>query len=156
MDPEPQTQGGTLTFGAATRTSPKDSSIIEETISLEGYIGEPLKAVQFQVITTGGLKVRSVQRSTAIQNSTEWNFSHMITHGNSVDTAKVVIFGMGRNALPVRAYSDLMVVTCEIAGTATEPTMSFANVLGALSRGQNANLEAGPPRILSSIKGKNK
>jgi hypothetical protein len=148
---EHHTQGGTLAFGTDGKLTQNGSSYVE-TIGLEGYVGQPLKALQLRVISKGGVRLRSVERGADIQSNAEWNLSHVIVHGKSgVDTAKVVIFGFGTTSLPVRQYSALLTVTYDVLssnGTNTA-TFSFSGVLGALARGENANIVAAPQHTVS-------
>lgn len=146
-------QGGTLTLGSGGRLSPADSTYVE-TIVLRDYIGEPLKALQFRVISSGGLRLRSVERGTDIQSNSGWNLSHVIIHGtNNVDTAKVVIFGLGHTALPTRPFTELLTMTYDVTSS-HGATLFLSDVLGALTRGENANVVTGPPRTVSLKKRK--
>jgi hypothetical protein len=156
--PERRTQGGTITFSSDGKLAQNSSSYVE-TVGLEGYVGQPLKALQLRVISRGGLKLRSVERGADIRNNSEWNLSHVIVHGkNGIDTAKVVIFGLGTTALPARQHSELLTVTYDVIssdGTGTA-MLSLSDVLGALTRGENANVAAGPQRVVSLNKARRK
>jgi hypothetical protein len=123
-----------------------------QTIGLEAYVGQPLKALQLQVISNEALRLRKVTRGGDIGNSSAWNLSHVIVHGRSgVDTAKVVIFGFGMTSLPPRQYSELLLLTYDVVPSArgTTAVLSLVNVLGALTRGENARIIAGPPQTIS-------
>lgn len=148
---ETSPQGGTLVFGPAKKVTPNDSSFVQ-TIGLEAYIGQPLKALQLQVISSGALRLRKVERGGDIGSGSAWNLSHVIVHGRAgVDTAKVVIFGLGMTSLPPSEYSELLVVTYDVVPSAGGATalLSLVNVLGALTRGENARVVAGPPQTIS-------
>jgi len=145
------TQGGTLTFGSD-GTVISGASYYSETIGLAGYVGQPLKALQFRVISRGGLRLRSVARGGDIRSSSEWNMSHVVVHGkDGVDTAKVVIFGLGVRSLPSREYSDLLKLTYDIVRPdgSGNATLLLTDVLGALRNGENANVVAGSQRVVS-------
>jgi hypothetical protein len=142
-----QTQGGTLVFASEGLLSPNDSTY-EERIVLVDYVGQPLKALQLRVISSGGFRLRSVERGADI-GSPEWNLSHVIVHGqNGFDTAKVVIFGMGRTGLTARPYAEMLTVTYDVVSS-SGVTMFFSDVLGALPHGENANVVAGSPRTVA-------
>jgi len=151
-----QTQGGTLNFGPEAELTP-DGSTYLQTIGLANYVGQPLKAVQLRVISSGGLRLRSVERGADTRSSSEWNLSHVIVHGKTgIDTAKVVIFGLGATSMPARPYSELLTVTYDVLSSSGTATLSLSDVLGALKRGENANVVVGSPRIVSLNKGKRK
>lgn len=151
-----QTQGGTLNFGTEGKLAP-DGSTYLQTIGLADYVGQPLKAVQLRVISSRGLRLRSVERGADIRSSSEWNLSHVIVHGKTgIDTAKVVIFGLGVTSMPARPYSELLTVTYDVLSSSGTATLSLSDVLGALKRGENANVVIGSQRIVSLNKGKRK
>jgi hypothetical protein len=144
-------QGGTLVLQSG-GTTKIDGSTYVQAVALVNYVGEPLKALQLRVISSGGLRLRSVERGTHIATPSEWNLSHVIAPGkNGVDTAKVVIFGFGTASLPPREFSELLALSYDIDSTVTDRTarLSLINVLGALTRGENAHVVAGPPRTVS-------
>jgi len=145
------TQGGLLVFAGSGRLAPTDTTYVEHVV-LRDYVGEPLKALQLRVISQGGIRLRSVERGADLTSAFEWNMSHVIVRGqNGVDTAKVVIFGMGHNAFPPRAYTELLKLHYDVISP-NGATLVFSDVLGALSRGEDAKVVAGSSRTLSVSK----
>jgi hypothetical protein len=143
-------QGGTLTLNPVGELSWNGTTYVQK-VSLSGYIGQPLKALQLRVISSNELRLRNVERGIDINNSSEWNLSHVIVHGKKgVDTAKVVIFGLGATSLPPREYSELLVVTYDVISSSHGKSAKvwLANVLGALQRGENAQIVAGPSQTV--------
>lgn len=142
-----QTQGGTLTFASQGSLAPNDTTIVE-TIILRDYVGESLKALQFRVISTDGVTLRSVERGADFSNSSEWHVSHVIIHGtNGIDTAKVVVFGLGNTMLPARAYTEVLTVRYDLVSF-KGARLLLSNVLGGLASGENAYVVAGPPQTV--------
>lgn len=141
-------QGGVLVLVGSGSYAPNDTVYAEQVV-LQDYIGEPLKALQLRVISQGGLRLQSVERGADLTNAFQWNVSHVIARGqNGVDTAKVVIFGMGHNALPPSPHTELLTVKYEVVSP-NGAALVLSDVLGALSRGENAQVVAGPSRTVA-------
>lgn len=142
------TQGGMLVLVGRGSYAPNET-VYEEQVVLRDYVGEPLKALQLRVISQGGVRLRSVERGADLGNAFQWNVSHKIAHGqNGVDTAKVVIFGMGHSALQPSAYTELLTIKYDVVSP-NGATLFLSDVLGALSRGENAHIIAGPTRTVA-------
>ncbi len=102
-----QDQKGLLKFKTNVRNLLDGTTANQDTIILSGYSGQPLKALQFNLIignSNGRLILRSVSRGTAIPAG-QFNFNYEIYHGSflpdgsSIDTVKVVILGNSSNAI---------------------------------------------------------
>ncbi len=100
-------QRGMLKFKSNVRNLLDGTTANQDTIILSGYSGQPLKALQFNLIignSNGRLILRSVSRGTAIPAG-QFNFNYEIYHGSflpddsSIDTVKVVILGNSSNAI---------------------------------------------------------
>ena len=152
------TQGGTLEFGASTRTRLDNTTNYADSLKLVNYVGQPLKGLELRIITNGLVIVRSVTRGRDIP-APAWSFSSVIARGpanvdgSSNDTIKVVIYGTGSTALAAGTYNNLLNFTYD-AVNISDPdvqtsTISLANVLGGLVLGEDAQVVAGPAQTVT-------
>ena len=156
-----QTQGGLLKFSLPSQDVLDGSVGNPDTIVLSGYSGQPLKALQFNLLigkTNGKLILRSISRGAAIPAGL-FNFSYEIypgaflPDGSSVDTVKVVILGNGTNAiLPNAGNQEIMRFSFDvvsISGVSAQTFNGLAGVLGATTTPViNANISTGPDEII--------
>lgn len=155
-----QSQGGQLEFAAPSRTRFDNTNNYQDTLQLNGYVGAPLKALQFNLVTNGLTILRSVSRGAALP-APAWNFSSVLVHGpsnpdgSSNDTIKVVLFGNGSTSLPAGSYSDLVRFQYDVVNI-SDPDVQTASiafgpgsVLGSTAVGENAGVAAGAAQALT-------
>jgi hypothetical protein len=123
-------------------------------IALENYTGLLIKAIQFRVIATSTNTLKSVLPGSSVANRNLYNCTSVIVpgtpdaYGKRSDTVNVVVFGNGPTELPAGSSIKLLTLHYEqpvLSGTSAD-TVSFkiTQVVGALSRGDAARVEAGP------------
>jgi len=128
-------------------------------IALEGYTGAPLKAIQFRVIATSMTGLQNVLPGSSVSDKKQWSSHPGIVLGNPddsgkrTDTIKIVIFGNGWTEFPSGTSIKLLTLGFQqptVSGTSAD-TVSFKimDVVGALSLGEAANIEAGPETSLN-------
>ncbi len=161
-----QTQGGLLKFISPVRDITDNSSNNADTVVLSGYSGQPLKALQFNVLVgnpQGGLILNSVSRGAAIPAG-QFNFSYQIytgaflPDGSSIDTLKVVILGNGTNEIaPGGSDKEILRFSYNavpISGVSFQTHNSLAGVVGATSTPVvNANISTGAPETVNIYNG---
>jgi len=104
-------QGGKLGF-TTNRTYFDNSTGYKDTLKLT-LAGNPMKALQFRIVTDSLLIIRSVSRGAAIP-AAFWNFSSVIKRGkqnvdgSSKDTIKIVILGNDTTKLVAGTYNDFV------------------------------------------------
>lgn len=161
-----QTQGGTLRFLEASQSLPDGSQNNPDAVVLQGYTGQPLKALQFDLVVgriEGRLILRSVERGAAIPAGA-FNFSYQIypgptlPDGSSIDVVKVVILGNGTNAiLPNPNAQEILKFAFDIVDITTPSAVTYnslQNVLGATGTPViNANISTGPDEIINIYNG---
>ncbi len=137
------TSSGLLKFKTSIRNLLDGTKNNPDTVMLCEYSGQPLKALQFNLLvgnTNGGMIVRSVTRGAAIPAG-QFNFSYEIHRGDylpggsSIDTVKVVILGNGSNAImPNPGDQEIMNFSYDIvsiSGVSTQTNNSLSEVTGA-------------------------
>ncbi|MCC6254616.1 MAG: choice-of-anchor D domain-containing protein [Ignavibacteriaceae bacterium] len=151
-----QTQGGELKFAIDSQNLLDGTTNNPDAVILRGYTGQPLKALQFDVVVghlQGRLILRSVQRGAAI-TAPEFNFSYEIVpgptlpDGSSTDRIKVVILGNGTNAiLPNPGDQEIMKFNFDIVDITGPNAFTYNalfNVVGATETPViNANISTG-------------
>ncbi len=161
-----QTQGGLLKFEFPSQSLADGSTNNPDRILLNGYTGQPLKALQFHLVvgkTNGKLILRSVQRGAAIPAG-NFNFSYEIVtgtplpDGSSIDIVKVVILGNGTNVImPNPGDQEIMKFAFDIVDITGNSAVTFnglEEVLGATETPViNANIETGPDEIINIYNG---
>lgn len=159
---ESQAQAGILKFKTEERNLIDGTTSNPDTVVLSGYSGQPLKALQFNLLvgkTNGKLILKSVSRGDAIP-AEQFNFSYEIFEGTTlpdgskVDTVKVVILGNGSNAIqPDPEDQDILIFSYGILQIPDESDQTFnglSNVTGATSAPVNdANISAGPDETIN-------
>lgn len=160
------TQGGLLRFKSPVRNLLDGTSGNKDTIVLSGYSGQPMKALQFNLLigkTNGKLILKSVARGSAIP-ANQFNLSYEIYEGaylpdgSKVDTIKVVILGNGGNAIqPDTGDQDILVFTYDILSIVGNQAQTFnglSEVIGAtISPVSNANISIGSDQIINIYNG---
>jgi hypothetical protein len=166
LDGTGQTQGGTLRFVNPDQTLPDGSTNNPDAIVLDGYTGQPMKALQFDLIvgkTNGILRLNSIQRGAAVPAG-QFNFSYEIypgptlPDGSSTDRVKVVIVGNGTNAIqPNPGVQEIMKFAfdiVDISGNSATTYNGLENVLGATQTPViDANISAGADEIINIYNG---
>ena len=161
-----QTQGGLLRFEQASQNLLDGTTNNPDAIVLEGYTGQPLKALQFDLVVgkaSGRLILRSVSRGAAV-TTPEFNFSYEIypgatlPDGSSTDRVKVVIVGNGTNALlPNPGVQEIMKFNfdiVDITGPNATTTNGLENVLGATETPViDANISTGSDEDINIFNG---
>ncbi len=151
-----QTQGGELKFAQDSQNLLDGTQDNPDAVILRGYTGQPLKALQFDVVVghlQGRLILRSVERGAAI-TAPEFNFSYEIVpgptlpDGSSTDRIKVVILGNGTNAvLPNPGDQEIMKFNYDIVDITGPNAFTYNalfNVVGATETPViNANISTG-------------
>lgn len=127
-------QGGELQFKCQARDLLCGTSGNQDTIVLNNYTGQPLKALQFNLLigkTNGGLILNSVSGGNAIP-ADNFSFDYEIYPGDilpdnsSIDTVKIVILGNDANAiLPESGNQDILYFTYDIVDIADESIQTF-------------------------------
>ncbi len=158
--------GGLLKFKSSVRNLLDGTKSNSDTVVLSGYSGQPLKALQFNLITgnsNGGLILRSVSRGSTVPEG-QFNFSYEICRGtilpdgSSIDTVKVVIFGNGSNAImPASGDQDILIFSYDIVGISGVTIQTF-NLLSSATGATvlpvtNANLSTGPNETINIFNG---
>lgn len=163
---ESSSQGGVLRYKSSIRNLIDGSTANPDTIVLGGYSGQPLKALQFNILVgknNGKLILKSVSRGSAIP-ADQFNFSYEIYEGGffpdgtKVDTVKIVILGNGNNAIePDEGDQDIIIFSYDIISITDETDQTFnglSDVLGATSSPVNdANISAGPDEVINIFNG---
>jgi len=161
-----QTQGGLLRFLEPSQSLPDGSQNNPDAVVLHGYTGQPLKALQFDLVVgriEGKLILRSVERGAAIPAGA-FNFSYQIypgptlPDGSSIDVVKVVILGNGTNAImPNPNAQEILKFAFDIVDITTPSAVTYnslQNVLGATETPViNANISTGPDEIINIYNG---
>jgi hypothetical protein len=155
-------QGGTLRFAAPSRTRFDNTNGYSDDLQLVSYVGGPLKALQFRLITNGILIFRSIAKGSDINiPASAWSFNHVIERGpvnadgSTNDTVKVVLYGNGTTALPPGTYSNLVHFEYDVVNIGepdvqtTSISLPAAEAIGSLSDGSNAGIVAGPPQTIT-------
>jgi hypothetical protein len=163
---EAPAQGGLLKFKSSVRDLLDGTQDNPDTIVLSGYSGQPLKALQFNLLigkTNGGLILRSISRGAATPVA-DFNFSYQIYPGNflpdgsSIDTVKVVIIGNNDNEiLPDAGDQEILIFSYDlvsIAGVSAQTFNSLDAVTGATSTPViNANITTGSDETVNIFNG---
>ena len=163
---EAQSQGGFLKFISSVSNLLDGTKADPDTIVLSGYSGQPLKALQFNLIvgnSNGGLILRSVSRGSAIPAG-QFNFSYEIyrgsflPNGSSIDTVKVVILGNSTNAInPDPGNQEIMIFSYDIvpiSGISVQTYNALSEVTGATSSPVNdAGIAAGSDETINIFNG---
>jgi hypothetical protein len=159
-------QGGELKFVQQTRTLNSGTTNNQDAIVLSGYTGQPLKALQFDLIvgkTNGKLVLNSVSRGNGIPDP-NFMFIYQVypgpiqPDGSHSDTIKVVIFGNADNVIPPDG-PDIEIMkfsydVVSITGNSTTTSNGLQNVFGATATPViNANITAGPDEMLIIFNG---
>ena len=137
------TSSGLLKFKTSVRDLIDRTKANPDTVLLSGYSGQPLKALQFDLLvgkTNGGLILRSITRGAAIPAG-QFYFTYEIyrgdylPNGSSIDTVKVVILGIGSNTImPNQGDQEIMNFSYDIVSiseTSTQTFNSFSDITGA-------------------------
>lgn len=157
-----QIQSGILKFKSFSRDLMEGTINNQDTVVLSGYSGQPLKAIQFNLIagkSNGALKLKTVSPGIAVP-ADRFNFSYEIYPGSllpdssSVDTVKVVILGNGLNVInPDSGNQDIMYFIFDavnIPGDSFQTFNGLTGVKGATSAPvANANLSAGADELIN-------
>ena len=157
------TQGGVLKFENAVVERFNGSQQNSDQILLTGYEGQPLKALQFDIIVGkngGNLILKSVERGSDIPASA-FLFDYEIykgtlePNGSSIDTIKVLFLGNGMNELLPAKSHHIITITYDVISSPSTNTvsyLSFENVIGATSSPvQNANILTGEDQVIHFI-----
>ena len=161
-----QLSGGLLKFKSSIKNLLSGSTGNQDTIILNNYSGQPLKALQFKLLignSNGGLVLRSISRGSAIP-ANQFNFSYEIYRGtflpdgSSIDTVKIVILGNGSNAIIAdQGEQDLIEFSYDILSISGDSMKTFnhlSDVIGATgSPVTDANLGTGPDETINIING---
>lgn len=163
---EASAQGGLLRFKSPVRNLLDGTTENPDTIVLAGYSGQPLKALQFNLLvgkTNGKLILKSIDRGSAIP-ADQFNLSYEIYEGaflpdgSKVDTVKVVILGNGSNAIQADSDDqDILIFTYDIlniVGNSDQTFNGLSEVIGAtISPVSDANISTGPDEIINIFNG---
>ncbi len=159
-----QLSGGLLKFKSAVRNLLNGTVGNPDTVVLSGYSGQPLKALQFNLLignSNGGLVLRSISRGASIP-ANQFNFSYEIYRGpflpdgSSIDTVKIVILGNGSNAI-MADQDDQNIIEfsydiLSISGDTMKTYNHLSDVIGATgSPVTNADLGTGPDETINII-----
>jgi hypothetical protein len=151
-----------LTFSAPTVSRCDNESGYVESILLPSYVAPDydhhLKALQLWIVIPTNLlnNFGGLQRGSAIA-SPAWNFSYVIyeDNGTGEDTARIVIFGNGTNALgPSTTPRELVRFnygTANINGPNQNTSLMLRNALGAARIGTDAGVTAGPDQVVTVV-----
>ncbi len=155
------TQGGTLDFSTTAITRFDNTVGYTEKIALNGYVGSPLKALQFEFVTNGLLILRSITKGSDISAPGAWNFNYVLSRGpvnddgSSNDTVKVVLYGNGTTTLAPGTYPNLFDFTYDVVNI-SDPDMQTTTiafddptVAGSLVDGTNAGIIAGTDQTVT-------
>ncbi|QQS35317.1 MAG: choice-of-anchor D domain-containing protein [Ignavibacteriales bacterium] len=157
-----QTQGGLLRFVNASQNLLDGTENNPDAVVLEGYTGQPMKALQFDIVvgkSNGRLILRSVSRGAAI-TAPEFNFSYEIypgptlPDGSSRDRVKIVIVGNGTNSIQpafgTQEIAKFAFDIVDITGPSATTTNGLENVLGATATPViNANISTGADEVIN-------
>ncbi len=156
------TQGGTLDFSTAAISRFDNTVGYTEKVALNGYVGSPLKALQFEFVTNGLLILRSIAKGSDISTpANAWNFSYVLSRGpvnadgSTNDTVKVVLFGNGTTTLPPGTYPNLFDFSYDVVNISDPDvqvtTIAFDDptVVGSLADGTNAGIAAGSDQTVT-------
>ncbi|MFZ0455056.1 MAG: choice-of-anchor D domain-containing protein [Ignavibacteriaceae bacterium] len=160
------TSSGLLKFQTSVRDLLDGTKGNPDTVLLSGYSGQPLKALQFNLLagnTNGGLIVRSITRGAAIPAG-QFNFTYeiyrgdILPDGSSIDTVKVVILGNGINAImPNQGDQEIINFSYDIvsiSGVSAQTHNSLSEVKGAtVYPVTDADLGAGTDEIINIFNG---
>lgn len=163
---EASSQGGLLRFKSPVRNLLDGTTDNPDTIVLAGYSGQPMKALQFNLLvgkTNGKLILKSVARGNAIP-ADQFNLSYEIYEGaylpdgSKVDTVKVVILGNGSNAIqPDTDDQDILIFTYDILSIVGNNDQTFnglSDVTGAtISPVGDANISTGADEVINIYNG---
>ncbi len=142
-------QGGNFEFRHPEVTRFDATNSYRDTIQLNNYVGSPLKAVQFHVVFNGLMRLRSVTRGTDVP-AASYGFDYTIAsgpvsaNGESNDTLKAIIFGVGSNHILPGTYTNMMSFVYDVVNISDSvryTSVSLRKVLGSLdSTSGNAQL----------------
>lgn len=154
------TQGGVLKFENSVVERFNGSQQNSDKIILTGYEGQPLKALQFDIIigkNGGNLILKSIERGSGISASSflfdyEIYKGTLATNGSSIDTVKILFLGNGMNELLPGQSHHIVTINYDVANsqnTGMMTKLSFDKVVGATSTPvQNANVLAGEDEVI--------
>jgi hypothetical protein len=165
MTGEGRTQGGELKFIQSSKIV-YDNHNYQDTVVLSGYTGQPLKALQFDILVgnvNGFLTYTSVSRGAAIPAS-DFFFDTQLypgaarPDGSHIDTLRVVILGNGSNAIaPNLPDQEILVFSYHVVSISTPQATTYnsiTKVTGATATPvTNANILAGPWETLTIFNG---
>lgn len=156
-----QSQGGSLMFASSTR-SRIDASTYTDSLQLD-YVGSPLKAIQFQMVTNGIINFREIRKGADI-NTPDWSFNYEIKRGDIVDpdsseaysndTIKVVIYGLGLSTeLAAGSYTNLVEFDYDVVDIVDPDiqvtSITLRNTAGSLYDGTNALIDEVSPQVIT-------
>lgn len=163
---EGRTQGGTLKFKQNFRTVYDNHLNVQDTVVLSGYTGQPLKALQFDILIgnqNGFLKFNSVSRGSAVPVANYWFDTQVYPgatrpDGSHIDTLRVVILGNGNNAIqPNLPDQEILVFSYDVVSITTPSATTYnslTRVTGATATPVvNANINAGPWETITIFNG---
>jgi hypothetical protein len=146
-----QTQGGELKFVDDFQNLLDGTQDNPDAVILRGYTGQPLKALQFDVVVghlEGRLILRSVERGAAVP-APEFNFSYEIipgptlADGSSTDRIKVVILGNGTNAiLPNPGDQEILKFNYDIVDISGPSAFTYNALFGVLGATETPVIDA--------------
>ena len=143
------TQGGVFQFSASPIRR-FDNTQYEDSLRLVGYVGQPLKALQFRVIMNGLLRLRTIERGSSVP-SASYGFDYTLVrgpvaaNGESNDTIKALIYGLGSNALPAGTYNNMMKFTYDavnISADSLPTSITLDRVFSSLATGADAQVSS--------------
>jgi hypothetical protein len=153
--PDPPT--GSLHFSSATKSVTVNQTTVHDSLWLV-TTGKPLRRLEFQFITSGRVKLRSLTRGLLLPVQ-DWLLTTYMRRGTVQndgtfsDTCSVFILGEGITTLPPGRYESLVGFTYDIVPRASDapPTTTFrlVDVIGEYDDGTRARIIAGDQQSLT-------
>jgi hypothetical protein len=145
---------GSLRFTSTARLV-RDNSTVTDSLVLR-LDGEPLKALQFRLVTSGHTILRGVSRGSVLSSSSWWFFSNTVRSavqedGSVSDTCSVVILGTGTASIPPGIHDDLVTFRYDVVNATEEKAglIQLVDVVGALTDGSDACVSPGGSQRLT-------
>jgi hypothetical protein len=159
--PEGGPRGGEVVLGVpATSHGPERAQEIP--VILQRYGGGEVTALQLTVVCEWPYHLEGVTRGPAIKDSTRWRVFSEIRSGignrqtRGADTIRIVLLSTSLNGIGSGDQAELFWLAVrprspQEAGSTANATMHISEVVGALSTGSNADINAGSGRVLMGI-----
>ncbi|MBE0644400.1 MAG: choice-of-anchor D domain-containing protein [Bacteroidetes bacterium] len=141
-------QGGELCFRSPGQNVGDAQTGLKDTVQLQSYAGEPLRALQFRIINGSTSRLNSVSRGDRVSDPAKWIFQYEIGHGPvdpltfaSIDTIRLVILGVSDSIKASDTYpADIAYFQYSTTNTPLDAstTMELAEIIGSTSLGHPA------------------